>query len=1326
VPAPSNWRAGTAPTVRVSAPTNRSVFQPAPAMVQVPSLPTLTLAPAPQPVEKQAPAEVAGPIVDRPAVAQAPPATQAPASDEVTRKIIEIVAEKTGYPADMLDLDLDLEADLGIDTVKQAETIAAIRDTYDIPKNDNLSLRDYPTLGSAVGFVFEFRPDLKAASPSAPAPATASPQVVAAPETGAVENPVMTQILKIVADKTGYPEDMLDLDLDLEADLGIDTVKQAETFGAIRDAFDIPAQENMSLRDYPTLASTVEFVYQNRPELRAAAQPVPAQAAPQPAAPAPSGDTAAGDPVALKVLAVVAEKTGYPEDMLELDLDMEADLGIDTVKQAETFGAIREAFDIPGNDELNLRDYPTLASVIGFVKDHQPAAASAPAASSNEPAPPHTTARSDDPVTSKVLAIVAEKTGYPEDMLELDLDMEADLGIDTVKQAETIGAVRESFDIAFDQDLSLRDYPTLADVIRFVKERSDQPAPVQESEPQSSETAGTDLPEIKRREVHPMVRGEISWFESTGVEIGGGDRVVVAGDAGGVADALKAMIQDRGAQALELAPSLNHEELDATLSEWQEAGPIKGVYWLPALDEEPTIQAMDLALWKHHLNLRIKNFYRTMRALYDTVAGPGTFLVCGTRLGGQHGYGLDAAQACMGGAVSGFAKAYRVEQSMRDRGAPTVKVVDVEAQATAVDVAQSLLSETMTDPGVVEIGYHNGLRWAMSLVETDIQGLPSSQSLNEDTVYLVTGAAGGITSAIVSDLARNCGGHFYLMDIVDLPQGENPDIALFRKDPEALKRELAQRLRDAGERPTPVKIEKRIMEIERLEAALRAVESVREAGGKVHYASVNLLDPEAVYAAVQTIKQQHERIDVLIHAGGLLIDRTLPDKKPEQFDLVFDVKVDGLFSLFKAAEGMPIGTVVAFSSVAGRFGNNGQSDYSSANDLLCKFLSGFPKSGLAERGLAIDWTAWGEIGMASRGSVPVVMEQLGIDMLPPQIGIPVVRRELQAGTHGELVIAGRLGAWMTEPAENGGIDTKAVAAFLADHSDRFSMIGGVSSAGVYSGLEVEREVDPKQQPFLFDHQVEDGVPWLPGVQGSESMAQAANLLVPQYHVDAIEDVEILGAFKYFKNQPRKLFVNARLYAADKDRLRAVVELKSKLKPPKAGLPQQVKTHYRARVSLRPSGLETPKIDISKPRGKKNDLKPDQIYQVFFHGPSYQVVDRAQVNDQSVVAWLKPSLPSDTDPETVDHVTSPRLAELCFQAAGIWSIANKGAMALPAGYDRLRVYRPGRLPNDKLFALVETKDDGKQFDARVVDGDGLVYLELDGYRTVTMPGEVNFN
>ena len=64
---------------------------------------------------------------------------------------------------------------------------------------------------------------------------------------------------------------MLDLDLDLEADLGVDTVKQAEVFAAVREAYGIPRDDNMRLRNFPTLAHVMQFVRDKRPDLPAAA-----------------------------------------------------------------------------------------------------------------------------------------------------------------------------------------------------------------------------------------------------------------------------------------------------------------------------------------------------------------------------------------------------------------------------------------------------------------------------------------------------------------------------------------------------------------------------------------------------------------------------------------------------------------------------------------------------------------------------------------------------------------------------------------------------------------------------------------------------------------------------------------------------------------------------------------------------------------------------------------------------------------------------------------------------------------------------------------------
>ena len=401
--------------------------------------------------------------------------------------MLEIVAEQTGYPTDLLDMELDLEADLGIDTVKQAEVFASIRESYGIERDDALKLRDYPTLNHVVGFVRDRAPGATAAvaAPAAPAPAVAAvpePVAVAAPEpppvAAAAPPPVAAaapapsgdgveaRVLEVVAEQTGYPTDLLDMDLDLEADLGIDTVKQAEVFASIRESYGIERDDALKLRDYPTLNHVVGFVRDRAPNL--AASPVAprrrcvtGRAAPAaPVAPAPAcgsapAPAASDGSIEARVLEIVAEQTGYPTDLLDMELDLEADLGIDTVKQAEVFASIRESYGIERDDALKLRDYPTLNHVVGFVRDRAPGATAAvaapvapapapaveaPSAPETEPAPTASAApqaaSADDGISDRVLEIVAEQTGYPTDLLDMELDLEADLGIDTVKQAE--------------------------------------------------------------------------------------------------------------------------------------------------------------------------------------------------------------------------------------------------------------------------------------------------------------------------------------------------------------------------------------------------------------------------------------------------------------------------------------------------------------------------------------------------------------------------------------------------------------------------------------------------------------------------------------------------------------------------------------------------------------------------------------------------------------------------------------------------------------------------------------------------------------------------
>ena len=520
---------------------------------------------------------------------------------------------------------------------------------------------------------------------------------------------------------------------------------------------------------------------------------------------------------------------------------------------------------------------------------------------------------------------------------------------------------------------------------------------------------------MPRRVVVPALRPSLDLCKPTGVVLDEKSRVIVAMDEKGVGKALTGRLRKLGVTVLTLNSQKASDLVDKQMKTWLADGPVQGVYWLPALDVEPALEIMTLETWREANRIRVKNLYTTMRALYESVNEAGCFLVSATRLGGLHGYGDDGASAPLGGAVTGFTKAYK-----RERPDVLVKAVDFEVSRKTAQPADLLIAETLSDPGIVEVGYHNDQRFTVTFVEETAVYTNEGIKLDNDTVFLVTGAAGGITSEIVTDLAANSGGIFYLLDLVAEPDRNDPNIALFRRDQDALSQQFVAEIKAAGERATPVAVQKKMAVVERDEAALRAIETVEAAGGTAHYFSVNLLDGPAVTAVVDHVRANYGKIDVLIHAGGIEISKTLPDKPAEQFDLVFDIKADGFFSLLSAAQNMPIGATMVFSSIAGRFGNNGQTDYSAANDLLCKLTSSMRQWRPDTKGIAIDWTAWGGIGMASRGSLPKIMAYAGIDMLPPEAGVPTVRRELVASAFkGEVVVGGALGVMVEEFDETG-------------------------------------------------------------------------------------------------------------------------------------------------------------------------------------------------------------------------------------------------------------------------------------------------------------------
>ncbi len=161
------------------------------------------------------------------------------------------------------------------------------------------------------------------------------------------------------------------------------------------------------------------------------------------------------------LLEIVADKTGYPTDMLEMDMDLEADLGIDSIKRVEILGALQEKLPDLQVQADELAEQRTLGQILGVLepeKNHQSSIIS-----NNESASSSEESATD--LQDTLLNIVAEKTGYPNDMLELNMDLEADLGIDSIKRVEILGALQEKLPDLQVQADELAERRTLGEIL---------------------------------------------------------------------------------------------------------------------------------------------------------------------------------------------------------------------------------------------------------------------------------------------------------------------------------------------------------------------------------------------------------------------------------------------------------------------------------------------------------------------------------------------------------------------------------------------------------------------------------------------------------------------------------------------------------------------------------------------------------------------------------------------------------------------------------------------------------------------------------------------
>jgi len=123
--------------------------------------------------------------------------------------------------------------------------------------------------------------------------------------------------------------------------------------------------------------------------------------------------------------------------------------------------------------------------------------------------------------------------------------------------------------------------------------------------------------------------------------------------------------------------------------------------------------------------------------------------------------------------------------------------------------------------------------------------------------------------------------------------------------------------------------------------------------------------------------------------------------------------------------------------------------------------------------------------------------------------------------------------------------------------------------------------------------------------------------------------------------------------------------------------------------------------------------------VYFHGPAYQVIEQAWWDENGALGQMARGLPENHLPSGQPLAMAPRLIELCFQTAGLWEMAVQHRMGLPRHVGSVRLYRQPEAGAGPVYAIMPAHAAAEEFQVSVVDAAGVLYMEVSGYRTVTL-------
>ena len=938
-----------------------------------------------------------------------------------------------------------------------------------------------------------------------------------------------------------------------------------------------------------------------------------------------------------------------------------------------------------------------------------------------------------DAVCTALREAFAERTGYPLELIEADLDLEADLGIDSVKRVEVVGHVGEVLgvdvkELDFSQALSVSD---IAEVL--VGSQNVEVVDAQRTEAGASDaqldsvTIGYE--DESSRTAHRYVPQSVR-IKSLGAErtILPGDAILITAADQSVNDAVRKVLEELSLTVIEI-PGDASEATIKRLTSSDRLRRVSTVVDLSVLRPHADVLSKGDAWWQD-VEGQYTTVFSVAQATYETLQSYGEHAswIAVTSSGGMSGMDLRTVGDPIGGLTAGFVKTLALE--LRQMHTRIVDFDVVEPSSLAGALRTELTHEAENEE--IEIGYIEGDRYTVRVLPVPVSSSDRAvrQSLSTDSCVVMSGGSRGIVRECALALAEQRNIPVVLLGRSDPDDPEmKPWLAYSDEDWANARAEVMRQGRTRRPEASVADLSDEYRKITYTRQLVTNLADIDSRTDKIHYLVCDVSDPDQVDKAMAQVRSRFGKISAIVHGAGLESFGAIPRKSLKKTAKAIAVKARGFQNLLRSTAEDDLSAFISFGSISGRFGMDGQSDYTAGASLLAQMAHIMSRSQSQNPRtipfITMEWTAWDEVGMATNPEVVSVQaNERGMTYMSVADGVRHFVDEIELGTaNPEVLYFGELGK--NRPAAQVPELTKS-GTQLSELMDNSGMIVNRSSFPMVdyaetteSGLQTTRVLWTERDRYLPDHLVK-GTATFPGVLHFETQIETALLLAgDQYAGIELEQLDLQTFLKCRDRDHVTIHVDAKRV----DEKRIDTELTSVFRTPNGDVldPRRPQSSATFRLLDEPVSAKEPVLDIEHIFDDViGEFDIDKYYALtdsfISFGPTFRYLNSAFLVDENIVVGELqiPGIPGlFSDVADPNFRCNPILVDNVGRFALMRQLWRNGQYVVPTQMKSARMYRCPQV-RERCFGkmtVLEDYEDGFDMRLDIVDENG--YLLCSG-------------